>query len=373
MAKLQAGFVGLNRGSGLVHSLANHPHVEIAALCDIDNTTLQAMGADFSLPAGRLFTNYDDFLAAPMDFVVIATPIEFHARQAIAALESGRHVLCEQTAAYTLPECAQLVNTVNKTGLVYMMVENYCYYHYIREWKRWIDQGKLGHIFHAEGEYIHEIRYLLVDPQTGERYWRYYRAPIWYCAHCLGPLLTLMDDRIVRATGVHSGRHVFPYDGLGCLDMEVGLFQTQKGATIKILRSHVAARHPELVYYSLYGVKGFLENGRHRIGTYGSTRGRLFLEDEMASVAARETTSIESTQGAQEIDCPTADPNASQEALAGGHGDSEYYLVRDFIRAIETNTKPPIDVVRAMDFTVPGLIAHEAAMQGGVWLDVPLF
>ena len=35
--------------------------------------------------------------------------------------------------------------------------------------------------------------------------------------------------------------------------------------------------------------------------------------------------------------------------------------------------KPVIDVARAMDFTVPGIIAHESAMQGGTWLDVPLF
>ena len=45
--------------------------------------------------------------------------------------------------------------------------------------------------------------------------------------------------------------------------------------------------------------------------------------------------------------------------------------MRDFLRAIEEDTTPPIDIVRGMDMTVPGLIAHEAAMKGGVWMDVP--
>jgi len=30
-------------------------------------------------------------------------------------------------------------------------------------------------------------------------------------------------------------------------------------------------------------------------------------------------------------------------------------------------------VMRAMDFTVPGIIAHESAMHEGRWMDVPLF
>ena len=54
-------------------------------------------------------------------------------------------------------------------------------------------------------------------------------------------------------------------------------------------------------------------------------------------------------------------------------GTSEYYLIRDFLKAVESNTQPPVDVIRSTDFTIPGLIAHEAAMQGGKWLDVPQF
>jgi predicted dehydrogenase len=361
MNKLKVGFVGLRRGSGLVRSLAGHPSVQVTALCDLEENALTKLAADFALGDHQLFTNYDDFVNSALDIVVIATPIEFHTNQSMMALESGKHVLCEQTAAYTLADCERLVNCVRKTGKVYMMAENYCYFHYIREWKQLIDQGKLGKIIHAEGEYMHEIVDLLVDPQSGKQRWRYPRAPIWYCAHCLGPLLTLMDDRIIKATGVHSGKNIYPNEeGLGFLDMEVGLFQTQKGSTIKILRSQVAPRHPEMIFYSLYGTRGFVENGRE--GGWGQTTGQLYLEGEMDKKA-----------GAQRISCPTVDPNATAEMLAGGHGTSEYFMVRDFITAIETNSRPPIDVARAIDFTAPGICAHESAMQGGAWIDVPLF
>ena len=49
-----------------------------------------------------------------------------------------------------------------------MMAENYCYFHYVLQWKKMIAAGRLGEIYYAEGEYIHEITEILEDPKTGE-------------------------------------------------------------------------------------------------------------------------------------------------------------------------------------------------------------
>ena len=48
-------------------------------------------------------------------------------------------IQCEQTAAYSTEDCQKLVVAVKRTGKVYMMAENYSYFHYIQEWKRIID------------------------------------------------------------------------------------------------------------------------------------------------------------------------------------------------------------------------------------------
>lgn len=73
------------------------------------------------------------------------------------------------------------------------------------------------------------------------------------------------------------------------------------------------------------------------------------------------------------IDCPNSGPDAPPEAMGGSHGTTEYCLTRDFVDSVKANIRPPLNVIKAMDMTVPGIIAHEAAMSGSGWLDVPQF
>jgi predicted dehydrogenase len=359
MAKYRIGLVGVHRGSALAYPFSVFPETEIVALCDLDESRLADAGAHYHVPDRELYTAYEDFLAAPIDVVVIGTPIQLHAGQAVQAMEAGMHVLSEVTAAWTIEECEQIVDTVKRTKQVYMLAENNCYLHYIRTWKRWIDAGRLGDIFYAEAEYVHNIRELLWDDASGETFWRLERPPIYYCSHSLGPLLMLMEDRVVQATGAHSGYGTVPNRGPSCLNMEVALFKTQKGAVIKVLRSQVALR-PSIHFYSLYGTKGMVENGRE--GGWTGSRGRLYVEEEAGG-----------SHEFQDVDCPASDPDAPPEAYGGGHGTIEYDLVCDFIAVLNSGSiRPPIDVIKAMDMTVPGICAHEAAMTG-TWVDVPLF
>jgi hypothetical protein len=47
--------------------------------------------------------------------------------------------------------------------------------------------------------------------------------------------------------------------------------------------------------------------------------------------------------------------------------------VRDWVAAIVDGAASPIDVYRALDFTVPGLVSEESIVRGGVPLRVPDF
>lgn len=348
------GLVGVgNRAHGYTH----HPQVKVTALCDVDPHALQQMQGVYGLQDNALHQNYEHFLNADIDIVIICTPIAFHAQQAIDALKAGKHVLSEVTAALTIEDGIRLLAAVEQSDNVYMLAENYIYFHYIRQWKTWVDKGHLGKLFHAEAEYIHEIKHLLQHPETGEKYWRYTRPPIYYCTHTLGPILHLFgNDRIVRATGLGKSQLNNPDGGEGFIDMQVALFETAQGRSIKIVRSQTAPRHPEVVHYSLYGTKGFVENGK----TGYTSNGLLYLDGE----PGYET-------GARAMTFDVSDPHAPQGARRGGHGTSEYYLFQDFLAAIEAGKPNPIDIYRGLEMTLPGIIAHEAIKKGGVWLEVP--
>src|SRR5690606_120885 len=58
---------------------------------------------------------------------------------------------------------------------------------------------------------------------------------------------------------------------------------------------------------------------------------------------------------------------------AGGHGGSHGRLTNEFIASIIQDRKPLVDIIAALNMTVPGIVAHESAMRGGEWLKIPQY
>jgi len=356
MAKLKVGMVGIGRATAYGKLFTESPLTEVTALCDFNEEKLAQSAADFSLSDKQVFTKYDDFLNADMDIVVLGTPMPYHAEQVVKGLAAEKHILSEVTAASDLQGCRDIYKAVMSSKKKYMMAENCCYMAFAMDWMNIVKEGRLGKVYYAEADYVHEIRDRVRDA-TGTEQWRTTRAPIHYCSHSLGPILQCLepDDYIVRCTASGKDATIMPGDGAGYIDMQVALFQTKNGVTIKVLRSSVATRKTPLCTYSIYGQKGTLEGSR----TGYDGMGLRYIEGEDEACVPMEV-------------C-TSDKNAPEEAKLGGHGTCEYFLVNDFLSSIINDTKPPIDIVRALDMSVPGLVAHECAMEGGVWKDIDLF
>ena len=354
MGKIKIGIAGVRRGGTYNRLFGGYNRSAVTALCDIDDANLEKAAKDIGLPDSGLYKDYDEFINSDIDMVVIGTPIPLHTEQVVKALELNKHVFCEVTMAHTIEGCLKILEASLKSKAKYMLAENYIYLHYIQQWKKYIEQGKIGRIHYAEGEYIHDIRDRLFNKDTGETYWRNYRPPIVYCTHCIGPLMHLMDDRIVKVTAAGNKNTIVSDYWPSTIDMQVALFETEKGGIVKILRSQVTPRNPHIITYSVYGTKGFLETGR--TGGYDTVGLRYF--------EGRDKTT-------RHISCYGTDLDAPSEAAMSGHGTSDYYISKAFLDAIEYDLPSPIDAFKAIDITVPGLIAHEAAVKGNVWLDVP--
>ena len=118
---LKVGIVG-GRGLSTMMGFKSIEGVEVAALCDLDADLLAAKSKQHDIP--NTYRVFDDMLASDIDAVVIASPMQCHVPQAIAALEAGKHVLSEVTAGVTMDELWWLKESVEKSGKTYMYAEN---------------------------------------------------------------------------------------------------------------------------------------------------------------------------------------------------------------------------------------------------------
>ncbi|MCC7492035.1 MAG: Gfo/Idh/MocA family oxidoreductase [Fimbriimonadaceae bacterium] len=347
--RVRVGVAGLRRGRGLAAVLAHHPAAELVAVADPDEATRAAAAAAYGVPLA--LPDFSDLLTADLDAVVIATPAPLHAAQAVAALDAGKHVLSEVPACWSVAEAQALVAAESRSAASYAFAENVNWFPRTLAWQAYLADGRLGELFYGEAEYVHHIPSLLRDA-AGQPTWRATMPPIHYCTHSLGPLLAWTGTRCVTATALHTGSHT--HRELGKLDAEVALFQTATGGVLKVLCAFGAPCEPGRHWYCLYGTGGMLESGRT-----ADSPDRGYLAGQPA------------TAGPVANLVPPLERVAPPEAQLGGHGDSEWLMVADWLTSLLQGTPPPLDLHAALDMSLPGLIAHQSALQGGGALPIP--
>ncbi len=104
MKKIKIAFIGVgNIAETHLHGYLRNPHVEVYAFCDIRKERLDAMGEKYGIT--RLYTNMHEMLKLEeIDAVSVCTWNCSHAECAIAALDAGKHVLCEKPMAASVAE-----------------------------------------------------------------------------------------------------------------------------------------------------------------------------------------------------------------------------------------------------------------------------
>jgi len=162
---VRIGVVGLGqRGSEAVERLSYIDGVEIVALCD--KYPDRVAGSQKSLekmqrPKAKEYSGEDGWKALcesnDIDLVYTPTPWHLHTPIAVYAMKNGKHAATEVSAAKTIDECWELVETSEKTKKHCMMLENCCYDFFELLTLNMTRQGMFGEIIHAEGAYIHDL------------------------------------------------------------------------------------------------------------------------------------------------------------------------------------------------------------------------
>ena len=136
MNKLRLGALGLGpRGRNMITAYSSHKEIEIVGLCDTFDKNLNAALVKLNNPAIPVFKDFHKMLdECKMDAVYIAIPPTIQVDYACKAMEHGLHVMCEPPCTYTIEECWKLIDTVEKTGMQYMMAEQLRYAYCFTQW-----------------------------------------------------------------------------------------------------------------------------------------------------------------------------------------------------------------------------------------------
>jgi predicted dehydrogenase len=107
-----------------------------------------------------------------IDAIDICTPNDMHAEIAKAAAEAGKMILCEKPLARTVAEGKEMVDAVEKAGVLNTVWYNYRRIPAVTLAKKIVDSGKLGKIFHYRSNFLQDWTINPELPQGGEALWR---------------------------------------------------------------------------------------------------------------------------------------------------------------------------------------------------------
>jgi predicted dehydrogenase len=155
-------------------------------------------------PGTHAWATHKDALAGDkkIDAVYVASPVVFHASQAIAALRAGKHVLCEKPVAMNYAEAASIVEAANASGNLFGVAYYRRLYPKLRRAKELMEAGAIGKPLFAEGIYHgwleSEERGWLRDPALAGG------GPLYDVASHRIDAMNFLFGKPERATGLRS-------------------------------------------------------------------------------------------------------------------------------------------------------------------------
>ena len=144
--KLRMGLVGGGQGAfiGRVHVTAavlDNRAALVAGALSSDPAKAKASAPAYDIPADRAYGSFQEMIDVEaklpadkqIDFVSITTPNHMHFPVAKAALSAGFNVCCDKPMTFDLAQAEELLQMVEKSGVVFAVTHNYTGYPLIRQ------------------------------------------------------------------------------------------------------------------------------------------------------------------------------------------------------------------------------------------------
>ena len=367
-----------------------HPTVGKVFVCDLDSTKANHYKEKFGTD---IIPTFEEAIARPdVGAVAIFTERHTHAPLVLAALDAGKHVYSAVPMACTPEECKAIIDKVAQTGLTYMMGETCVYYPTAMYCKKEHEKGTFGDFVFGESQYFHDLSHFPKDYQ--ESLASYSLPPFFYPTHSTAMILHATGAHATRVTAFgyrdKDPRYIpennpwgNPFSG------EFSLMELSCGGVARVSEvRRIGYKSPSSYISGFYGTQGSYQfsNAQHLVTSL--TKAGVDIRDVSDEVNPAAMTehktdpdfkhnaanhvwqgdSFSPVQADQVARLPK-----EYQGLPNGHMASHQFLIDDFLTALQTGKLPYVNAWRATRYTIPGLMAHQSAMQGGIPMDIPDF
>lgn len=402
-SKINIGLIGVGlRGTVHLNNLLKRNDVNIAAICDIDNNR-NAIAKDLISKAGRSqpkFFGKDDhdylnlLKLEDIDAVIISTPWLWHTKMAVDAMKSGKYTGLEVSAANTLEECWDLVNTHEETGTHLMILENVNYRRDVLAVLNMVKQGVFGELLHFRCGYKHDLRGVKFndgitaygkgaefgDKGISESKWRTQHSLLRnadvYPTHGLGPIAAMADinrgNRFVTLTshatkGVGLNKYIVDVGGENHPnanlkwkqgDIITSTIETANNETI-IVTHDVNSPRPYSLGFEVQGAQGIAEFDYHTKRIYVEGVSEPHKWEEMDTWL-------------QKYDHPLW-KKYGEDAKGAGHGGMDFFVINAFVESTKQNLAPPMDAYDAAAWSAVTPLSEKSIANNGEPQDFPDF
>jgi len=363
MKKFKIGVVGLRRGDTFVQLFNKFEETEVTAVCENDKEYLEKYQKDGKLPeTATVYEDYDAFLESGIDAVMLANYFHEHASFAMKAMEKGIAVLSDTTAAPSLGECVDLVETAERTGAKYMLAANCLYFPNLHAMKKYVEDGSMGKVISGNAEYWHAS-----EPNPDEVvdennvHWRKFLPTCYYNMHTLGPLMYITGSEPVKVSCKATytpdwcaERHAYRDSAAAMVISEM-----DNGAVFNTTGCN--AIFPTTKWYRLALEQGALETTK-------------FAEAKDLIVAKGHCNELSTTRYSWvSSGIVDADDYKEGTAEAAGHGGIDYFVGYYFVKYLQGKHEPFFNVYRSARLSANGILAWYSVLSDGKEYPVPDF
>ncbi len=306
-------------GCGIIsqwHSTAieNIENAKVAGAFDMNQARAEEFAAEHNCKA---FPTLEEMLACPeIDVICICTPSGLHAEAAVAAANAGKHVVVEKPMAITREQLAAIVEAVERNGVQLTSISQRRFSDSITKIRNAIAAGEFGRLL------------------IGDVYMKYYRSHEYYASAGW------------RGTWAMDGGGALMNQGIHGIDLLQHLMGPVKSVSA-ICRT--MDRKIEVEDTAIATVE--YENGAVGIieGTTCADPGfpcRIEISGTRGTVVMEDDTIVKWVVDGKEIDLskPEEPTGESYREATAFNADLHTAQFRDLVRALDTNTKPFIDV-----------------------------